>query len=452
MSERYDQVVVGAGMSGLAHAWWCAQRGERVLLLEASDRVGGVIGTSHTNGYRHERAATSIPSSASHLLTLLESLPDTPALVGSEDAAKKQFILRRQGLQAVPRSPPTLVTSPLLPLRSKLRIFGELLRGPRRVTGGESLHTFVRRRFGIGVAEAFLRPFTSGIYGASPNKLGAADAFPKLIAMERRRGSVLKALIAERDPAAGKRQIFLPADGTEAIPRAIAAALGDRVRLGARVAHLSPGGADQPVRLTLDDGTTIEANEVTLAVRAYAQAALIEEAHPHVAERLAAVTYVPIAVASVGFPRDRGPAVPAGFGCLRGHGSKARILGATFNAQLNPAVAPEGCELLTCFLGGSEDPGAIELSDDELRRVVLSDLEVALGGPVDPELFHVWRWERAIPLFAPGHRAAMAEAAAELAEGRLRILGSHVTGVSLDDCCRPQAPLRADLPEGLVRA
>ena len=451
MSERYDQVVVGAGMSGLAHAWWCAQRGDKVLVLEAGERVGGVIGTTTTNGYRHERAATSIPSNATHLLDLLESLPEPPELVGSEDAAKKQFLMRRKGLAPVPRSPPSLITSPLLPGRSKLRIFGELLRGPRRVTGGETLHTFVRRRFGIGVAEAFLRPFTSGIYGASPDRLGAADAFPKLLAMERRRGSVLKALIADRDPSAGKRQVFLPKDGTASIPAAVAKALGTRVRLSTPVARLSPGGDGHPAQVHLEDGTTIAADEVTLAVRAYAQGALLEEEHPHVADLLAGVTYVPIAVVAVGFRRAHGPAVPAGFGCLRGHGSKARILGATFNSKLNPAVAPEGCELLTCFLGGSEDPEAVDLPDVLIRRIVLRDLEVALGGAIEPEVFEIWRWQKAIPLFAPGHRGRMAEAQSQVAASRVRLLGSHVTGVSLGDCCRPQAPLRAALPEGLVR-
>jgi len=451
MSERYDRVVIGAGMSGLAHAWWSHRRQERVLVLEAGPRVGGVIGTLHTDGYRHERAATSVPSSAKHLLDLLASLPEPPPLVASEQAAKRQFILRRGGLVPVPRSPGSLFSSPLLPLRSKIRIFGELVRGPRRVQGGETLHAFVRRRFGRGVAEAFLRPFTSGIYGASPERLGAADAFPKLLAMERRRGSVLRAMIAERDPTAGKRTIYLPAEGTASLPNAIAAALGDRVRLDAQVVGLRPGRRDQPAEVHLADGTVITADEVALATRAYVQQDLVAEVHPHAADLLSAVTYVPIVVVAVGFPREQAPPVPAGFGCLRGAGSPARILGATFNAQLNPAVAPAGHELLTCFLGGSEDPGAVDLSDDRIRDIVLEDLKRALGGPVRPDLLHVWRWKRAIPLFAPGHRARMARVAADLAESRWRPLGSHITGVSLNDCCRPQAPLRADLPAGLVR-
>lgn len=450
MSEAVDQVVVGAGIAGLSHAWWSAARGEQVVVLEASDRVGGVIRTFTTRGYRHERAATSVPSGARHLRGLLDALPDAPELRPAAQAAQRQFLLRRGGLEPVPRSPPALLRTPLLPGGSKVRVFAELLRGPRRVRCGETLHAFVRRRFGLAVAEAFLRPFTRGIHGAAPERLGAADAFPALVAMERRRGSVLRALIAER--SGGPRSILLPAGGTEAIPRALAAALGPRVRLRARVAALEPGSETQPARVVLEDGSRLEARrEVTLAVRADAQAALLRASHPHVADVLDAVTYVPIAVVAVGFPRAGAPPVPDAFGFLRGAGSRARILGATFNSRLQPGVAPEGCELLTVFAGGSEDPAALSLSDAALRALVLRDLEQALGGPLQPDLVHVTRWPRAIPLFAPGHRGRMAWAASEVSGARIRLHASHVTGVSLNDCCRPAAPLPAPLPDGLVR-
>jgi D-hydroxyproline dehydrogenase subunit beta len=41
MSQRYDDAVVGAGIIGLAHAYWLAKRGRRVLVLERSPRAIG---------------------------------------------------------------------------------------------------------------------------------------------------------------------------------------------------------------------------------------------------------------------------------------------------------------------------------------------------------------------------------------------------------------------------
>ena len=83
----------------------------------------------------------------------------------------------------MPRTPPALLTSPLLSVGAKLRALLELTRAPRQGARAETLYDFVTRRFGRAVAERFLVPFTSGIYGAHPRRLGAADAFPSLVAL-----------------------------------------------------------------------------------------------------------------------------------------------------------------------------------------------------------------------------------------------------------------------------
>lgn len=43
MSERYEAVVIGAGHNGLVCAAYLARAGRRVLVLERSDRVGGIL-------------------------------------------------------------------------------------------------------------------------------------------------------------------------------------------------------------------------------------------------------------------------------------------------------------------------------------------------------------------------------------------------------------------------
>ena len=444
-------------MSGLADAFHAQRRGARVRVLEAAPEVGGVIGTYAKDGYRFERAATSLPSSARDVMALLAALGREDVLMPASEAAKSQYLLTPQGLERVPRSPPSLLRTRLLTLRGKLRALGELVRGRDVPPPGETLFDFVARRFGHEIADGFLRPFTNGIYGCAPERLGAADAFPKLVALEQRRGGVLRGLMAgglggsaSAQPKQ-KRQVLMPVDGMAAVPRAVAETLGDAVETGVEVARIEPGSVDAPARVHTADGRTLEAETLVLATRASAQAALLEASHPEQAGVLAAVTYVPMVVCAVGYPRGKGPDLPEGFGFLRGPKSDARILGATFNSRLNPAVAPEGGSLLTAFIGGSEDTAAVDLDDDTLRSTVLADLARALGAPIEPALFEVTRWRGAIPMFAPGHRARMAAANAALGDARIHLLGSHVTGVSLNDCCRPGAPVLGPLPSGLAR-
>jgi protoporphyrinogen oxidase len=49
--------VVGAGLSGLAAAWWLSDAGFDVEVIEAGAEPGGLIGTIHTPFGPVERAA-----------------------------------------------------------------------------------------------------------------------------------------------------------------------------------------------------------------------------------------------------------------------------------------------------------------------------------------------------------------------------------------------------------
>ena len=46
-----DVAIVGAGISGLSAAYDLQRRGLTVRVLDASDRAGGVIGTTRRDGY-----------------------------------------------------------------------------------------------------------------------------------------------------------------------------------------------------------------------------------------------------------------------------------------------------------------------------------------------------------------------------------------------------------------
>jgi oxygen-dependent protoporphyrinogen oxidase len=205
------------------------------------------------------------------------------------------------------------------------------------------------------------------------------------------------------------------------------------VRTSGPVPALSPDA--EGVTVSCGDGTTRRARTVLLATPSLEQARLVEPFCASAADLLAAVRHVPMAVVAVGLAPGESPPIPLAFGFLRGAGARVRVLGATFASRLDPAVAPEGHHLLRVFLGGGADPDALALSDDEVRAVVERDLSIALGGPVRPSTVAIHRWPRAIPVLAPGHRSRMTVARRLLARHRVRLSGSHVTGVSVDSCC-----------------
>lgn len=436
-----DLIVVGAGITGLAAAWRAAQAGRDVEVLEAAPRVGGVIRTERVGPYRVERAAASFPPARSqHLLAIHASLPTLPPIHPADPSTQKKFLLTRRGLVAVPEGPGSFLRSPLLPWSGRVRGLAEMVRGPRRVTTPESAYQFARRRAGIHVAERLLKPVTLGIYGTDPNDLGLADAFPALAEMEAESGSVLLALAKRakerraRGEARGPEvQVF--EDGMEAFPRAIASALNERVLLSVAVERVL--SRPDSVSLVCSDGVLRQAKEVVLATTAYDQARLVLGLSSMASEILAAVRYVPMVVVAVGLAPGESPPIPPGFGFLKSPGAPVRILGASFPSNLNPAAAPPGHALVTVFIGGGNDPGAISLTDAEVRETVERDLSFALRGAVRPSTLSIHRWPRAIPILSPGHRARMATAQRLLTPHRLLLSGSHVTGVGVHSCCTP---------------
>lgn len=58
--ERYDTIVAGAGVAGLAAARALHDSGRRVVVLEARDRIGGRVWTDRSDGYVTDRGASWI--------------------------------------------------------------------------------------------------------------------------------------------------------------------------------------------------------------------------------------------------------------------------------------------------------------------------------------------------------------------------------------------------------
>jgi oxygen-dependent protoporphyrinogen oxidase len=77
MSERYDLIVVGAGISGLAMAFEAKMAGQKVLVLEKSERAGGCFDSATVAGEKPfwlEMGTHTCFNSYGRLLKILDKL------------------------------------------------------------------------------------------------------------------------------------------------------------------------------------------------------------------------------------------------------------------------------------------------------------------------------------------------------------------------------------------
>jgi len=426
--------IIGGGLGGLAAARALVKAGYDAHVIEASDRTGGVIGTSTVGGYLREHAASSFLGSAPRgARALCEELGI--AVDKASPRAKRRWIFLDGKLRALPRSPIDLVRSDLLTWRGKLDLLREPLRAPR-AQGDESIYAFASRRFGAETARAIVAPFVTGIFAADAHEVSLEAGFPKLAELDAQGGivrgtatSTAKQLF--RRFAGGKvkkvpRGLYAPHGGLGGLVDALAAELGPRVHTKRRIAAIAPDG--KGVRL---DGELWDA--AVLAVPAQDAVGLVG-ALPELASRLGVFRRAPTQLVYLGYPEAAVP-VTDGFGVLVAQGEALRVLGVVFESVVWPGRAPAGQVLLRCIFGGGRDPGSAALDDAALIAQATRDVGQALGITGAPVHTSVVRWDRGIAQYPVGHKDHVRHAAAAARTHRIALAGADYRGPGVNDLC-----------------
>jgi oxygen-dependent protoporphyrinogen oxidase len=425
--------VVGAGLSGLVRAHALAARGEEVLLFEESSRPGGVVRSEERDGYLLELGPNTVRPTA-ELWGLVEALGlESEAMLA--DPRLPRFVDFGGRLHALPASLPALISTRLLSGRGKLRILSEPF-VPRGDPSQETVRDFFTRRLGPEVAERLVEPFVGGIWAGRSDRLSVADAFPMLARWETESGSLTRGALAglramPKSGRSGKRGLLSFRTGLETLPRRLAESLGDRARFGARVESVRRGERGWQLSIA---GGDFAVDRLCLATPAPEAARLVAGVDGDAAGALSAIPHPPLVVLHLSVAATERL---RGFGHLVVPQPDRRILGAIWSSSIFAGRAPAGKSLLTVFLGGARDPGAIDLADGELLEVASRDLAAALGIPADFTVVRVTRYSRAIPQYDREHRARLDSLArAEARLPGLSFLGSYRGGVSVGDVVR----------------
>lgn len=445
--QTTDTLVIGAGASGLAAAWVLAREGKRVTVLEAADRPGGNI-RSHRDGDWQIEIGPNTLMVKPALYELIKELDLTDEAIFAGEAGRKRYIAQGKELIALPTNPLAAPFNPLIGLRGSAR----LLREPwvRRASREETLAEFVERRLGRRVLDNLVDPFVSGVYAGDPARLSVQAAMPRLAAMEREHGSLIRGGLATMKAARQRRR-----EGKETLPRewrgklvsfpAGIQALTDRLAERIQASPLGEIAYGRRIATVTrrDDGWEVvdgagqfwRAKRLVLATPAHVSAELLRPLDPLLADPLDEIVYPPLASVALGFPTAVLAHSLDGFGALIPRKEKRRTLGALFSSSLFPNRAPAGHKLITAFVGGRQDPQALEMTDDELVEQVIRDLGDLLGMEGKPVWRQINRWPQAIPQYELGHLVRIEQLDQELEKHpNLSLIGNWRGGIAVGDC------------------
>src|SRR5271155_1426805 len=447
MNSSSKVAVIGAGISGLACAYRLQQLGLDVTVFEANDSAGGMIESVEKGGLLFEGGPQSFQGTPA-LLELIREVGLEPQLQKADPRAPR-YVLLHGHLRKIPMSPQALLASTLLNPISRWKIASEPFKKSQPPTEEESVAAFVRRKFGNEILEYLVAPFVSGVYAGDPEKLSLKAAFPTLDEWERQYGSVLRGAMKSRPPKeqrAGAPPLCSFTHGVAALPRALAAKLGDALQYETRAASVDSAGAGQhghaapgpvcEIRMVRDgQEQSALTSAVVIATPAYAAAHLLETSAPHLAQTLSGIAYAPVAVVASSYYRQQVGYPLEGFGFLVPRGEKVRTLGTVWNSSLFPGRAHEGSVTITSFIGGATDPDVINLHEENIAAIVTEENARILGITGPPVETAVWKYPRALPQYNLGHGHIVETIrSAERASPGLFSAGNYLKGPAVGKC------------------
>jgi protoporphyrinogen/coproporphyrinogen III oxidase len=441
MANQEQVVVIGGGISGLACAVRLRQLGTPVILLESSERAGGLIGTVETNGFLFETGPQSFQGTET-LLALIREL-EIEGELRKADSRAPRWVLRRGRLQKVPMSPQAVLTSSLLGVGARWKVVSEAFGKTQAPDEDESVAQFVRRKFGHEILEYLVSPFVSGVYAGDPEKLSLRAAFPTLEEWERQYGSILRGAMKSRPPktvTSGPPSLCSFRRGMATLTDAMAAKLGDELRSGATAGEITRAGgegrASYQIRVT-ERGreTALTTCAVVVATPAYVASHLLEPISPELAKTLSGIEYASMAVIASTYYKQQIGTPLDGFGVLIPRSEKHRTLGIVWNSSLFGDRAPEGQVVLTSFIGGATDPEILEESQERIEAIVQVENARILGITGQPLASAVWKHPKALPQYNLGHGyTVQAVREAQSATPGLYFAGNYLEGPSIGKC------------------
>ncbi|WP_375385336.1 protoporphyrinogen oxidase [uncultured Microbacterium sp.] len=441
-------VVIGGGVAGLVAALECAKVGLRVTVLEASDRVGGVIRSAEVAGITVDVGAESYATRGGHVRALLNELGLDDAIV--RPAAGRAWVaglpggaaapLPSGGILGIPDNPWSPEVRRIIGWSGAWRAYLDRLRPPLTIGHERSLGRLVRSRMGDRVLERLVAPVTGGVYSARPDDIDVDVAAPGLNSALTRAGSLAGAvgqLAGARSGSPGSAVEGIDG-GMSRLPSALRSRLvelGADVRTSVRVEAVT--AADSGWAITIADaGAALHADAVIVATpEAEARrllSAVVTALDPAPATPAAIVEIVTLALEAPDLD-----SAPRGTGVLTVPGARAaKALTHSTAKWAWLARDAGGLHLVRVSFGAQgEAPATSELDDADAAQLALVEASALLGVALDPTQLrgaHRERYVQSQPASAMGQaeRSAAARAAVRAVPG-LAVVGAWISGTGL---------------------
>jgi protoporphyrinogen oxidase len=383
--ERYDLIIVGAGISGLSLAYCAARQGMNTLVLEKDSSVGGAFHTHRIpddgGDFWLELGAHTCYNSYRNLIAVIEGCGMTGRLTRREKVPFR--VLRNATVQSIP---------------SQLNFLELLVSVPK---------IFVTKKAGLSVADYYKRIVGKQnfqrVFAHAFNSVLSQDTadFPAdmLFKKRQRRKDILKSFTLE--------------GGLQSIPATVAGMHGLQTVTGVAVEEVQASG--DGFQMVTKDGHAYAARAAALATPAPVAANLLKGLLPDVAARLSGIEVCAVESMGVVVEKEKPSLDP-----LAGLIATDEAFFSVVSRDIVPHPRYRGFTF-------HFQPNRLD-RDAKLARAA------DVLGMTPNQIAHVALKENAIPALRVGHEETVRAVDSMIAGRRLLLTGNYFAGVAIEDC------------------
>jgi protoporphyrinogen/coproporphyrinogen III oxidase len=420
-----EVVVVGAGIAGLSAAWGLRDRD--VLVLEADERVGGRLMSEPRGRYWLNFGGHVLAGEDSATGRLLAAVGvEARAVPGVLTAlAMNGRVLAGGRVETYPLRLRLTRSERLALIRAGARVRLAVLEYGRasRLRAGEpeadrrarvlayrddrTFADFLGRV--PAEVDAIFRPTIQRSSG-EPEQVSAGYGIGYFQLVWDRKGGLTRNVLG----------------GSARLPEAIAAALGERVRTGARVERVVPDGDGVTVH---SGGEQIRARFAVVATPAFAAGEILEGIPAETADALGRIAYGPYVVGAL-LTDEPGPMPYDGIYAVATPKTSFNMLFNTANVTRGPGAREPGGTLMVYSAAGLAD-ALSDRGDEEIARIYADDVArifPAVTGHIEEA--RIRRWPRGLPHPRPGRH--LLQPALERPLGNVFLAGDYLGTTYVD--------------------
>lgn len=441
--------VIGGGITGLCTMYYLQKQLKeneipaRLVLVEKNPYLGGKMHTAREKGFIMETGADSIVARYPSVIELVKELDFESEVVYNETGIS--YIHTNNELHAIPKDsvfgiPMTLESlkaSTLISEEGKQRVLKDEEIPNTKFTKESSIGDFLEYFLGKEIVEKQIAPVLAGVYSGDIYKLSIASTLPYLVDYKNEYGSIMKGLQANREKferEANKKFLSFKNGLSQLIDRMEELLVDVEIYKDTEIVLVEK--KEQRYEISFANGEKLESDVVVLALpnQVVKQVLNNGELNPYFNKfkNASAITmYVGFDLPDSILPKD-------GTGFIVSYNSDLLCNASTWTSRKWKHTSTEGNLLVRLFYKESNPryQELVKMSDEELTKVALNDIQLSLNIEAQPTIVNITKWIDAMPTYDLAHHEALQEIITKLDNlyPNLYIAGCSYFGVGIGAC------------------